>query len=58
MYKVFINEDIENKAKCGVPLFFKNISSDKILLINEKDEAIAVYKRDSGDKFICQRGLF
>ena len=58
MEKVIVDKTTENKAKSGVELVFDKAINDKILLINENDDVIAVYKRKNGNTFVSARGLF
>lgn len=58
IHHVYIDDILADKAKRGVPIFFKNLSYDKILLVDNKGEAIAVYYKLEGDKYLSLRGLF
>lgn len=47
------------KIKNGLPFIYKeNDNCNKILFIDKNNNAIAVYKREKDDKFICERGLW
>ena len=56
---VVIDDVLVDKAKRGLTIFFKDyVSYDKILLVDEKDTAIAVYQRKNGSLYESARGLF
>lgn len=55
---IYIDEILEDKAKRGLRIFFKDIKSDNILLINKSGIAIAVYQRYQDDEYHSLRGLF
>lgn len=55
---IYIDEILEDKAKRGLRIFFKDIKDDNILLINKSGEAIAVYQRYKDDEYHSLRGLF
>lgn len=56
---VVIDDVLVDKAKRGLTIFFKDyVNYDKILLVDENNEAIAVYQRKNGSLYESARGLF
>lgn len=56
---VFLDETNIKKAISGMKISFNNLPKtyDKILLMDQNKKALAIYVRESGDTFMCQRGL-
>lgn len=59
MKHVIVNELDKSRAKRGLTIIFKNyVKYDNLLLVDENDNAIAVYTRVDRALYKSQRGLF
>ena len=60
MYTWTVFKNNQKRITDGAPMRIENInqSYDKILIVDEEGNALAVYKRSEGDTFICARGLW
>ncbi|MCB9498080.1 MAG: tRNA pseudouridine(55) synthase TruB [Erysipelotrichaceae bacterium] len=57
---IVVDDHQAQKVKNGMPITIENILQkyDKIMVMNEKRECLAIYTRLNGSLFKCQRGLF